>query len=87
MSKEWLDWYKRVWDITSIKLFPSSNFTLFLMVLSWFEVIASYIANLKVNFECSSCSVWVQSKESSEQASVFTIISPLKYKTVLYSLK
>ena len=25
------------------------------MALSWFEIIASYMVNLKVKFECSSC--------------------------------
>ena len=47
-------------DIKEFKAsFPPTSFhqaalLLFIMILSWFEIIASYVANLKVKFECSS---------------------------------
>ena len=46
---------KRVQGITSIIFFPSSNFTPLDNGLSWSEIIATYMTNLKVKFECSSC--------------------------------
>ena len=56
----------------------------FIMVLPWYEIIASCMANLKEKFECSSC---CSKFNQNEQASLFTIITSLKYKFVLHLLK
>ena len=53
----------------------------FIMVLPWYEIIASCMANLKEKFECSSCG---SKFNQNEQASLFTIITSLKYKFVLH---
>ena len=37
----------------------------FISALSWFEIIASYIADLKVKFECSSCGNELNQKRAS----------------------
>ena len=45
----------------------------FVTVFSWFEIIASWMANSKLKFECLSCGS--DSSFKSEQASLFTIIT------------
>ena len=55
MSEKQMYSYKKVHGITSINFFPSSNLTPLHEGLIWFEIIDSYMANLKVKFECSSC--------------------------------
>ena len=52
MSQKQIYGYKRVQDITSINFFSPSNFTELHMALSQFEVIASYVANLKIKLKC-----------------------------------
>ena len=52
MSEKQIYGYKRVQDITSINFFSPSNFTELHMALSQFEVIASYVANLKIKLKC-----------------------------------
>ena len=50
---------------------------LFIMILSWFEILASYMANLKWNF---SVQVVTMSSIKTEQTSLlFTIITSLQY--------
>ena len=53
----------------------------FITVLPWFEITASYMANLKEKFGCASCG---NKFNQNEQASLFTIITSLKYKFVLH---
>ena len=65
--------------------FYQATSLVFIMILSWLEIIASYMANLKWNL---SVQVAAMSSIKPEQTYLlFTIINSLKYKFVLHLLK
>ena len=85
MSEKQMYGYKKVQRITSISFFLSSNFPPLIMILTWLEIMASYMANLKLNL---SVQVAAMSSIKPKQAPLlFTVITSLKYKFVSHLLK
>ena len=80
-------WYKRVQDITSITFFHQATSLHFIMVLPWFEIIASYMTNLKEKFECSNYGNKFNQKWASLLIYNNNFLKTLKYKFVLHLLK
>ena len=57
------------------------------MFLSWFEMIAGYMANLKVKFVCSTFGNEFNQSEKTSLFTIITSITSLKYKFVMHLLK